>query len=678
MEPTPNHGDSGSSKRRRLDNAATPGTANLQRFVASRTDSPIAHTPLRLPTNNVDDATPESPDDLPHTQDPSAINPIQLPQVRDASDSANTTEFSPIVPLQCLPPVRVNIIKRAIREVYGFDNPRQFQIEAINHLAFTDDSSLVLIRRTADGKSLVPLTVTILRGGITLILVPLHGLGSDQVDKAASSEHGIEAYYVDEHKYDDAKVLEERLSHYSAEESEHNSILLFASPNSLKDGSRWIKLFRQLAVDGLIKTVAIDEAHEIEQSGRSFRTEFVDAAKSLDALVKSMPTPVPRILMSATFRRRDYATVSKLFNMSSPAILQGSLARRNTEFQFQVFGDPVKSLLRSSSTHMQEQPDMQQLWYCNSRTTCEGPLLEKADKMIDKYLRPKNIKSSAHSFTGGDGLKMKSGLIDAFTKYRELPGESSINPDGTVTLPKISVMTATSAANCGVSSNDLSTAMHKGFPFSMYDLVQEMGRVNRTQQLDNCSFQIHASLDCFVSSFVRLMTNDEYGERMRTVAALTEVLRFLIIPDRCYHSFIETYFEWDSSAKVGCGDMCSFCKGHASGFTGVFKRMQVVGILTKQFREKLAVSGEDLKRALRDNKKTIFTVVPKTMGPIHALLLQLIANGILNISVSDVSKIGQPKLTTKDVVLKLATTVEDGIEQPAYMLVSTWRQMTFI
>ena len=44
--------------------------------------------------------------------------------------------------------------------------------------------------------------------GVTLVLVPLHGLGSDQVEKATVPEHRIEAYYVDEHKYGNAKMLE--------------------------------------------------------------------------------------------------------------------------------------------------------------------------------------------------------------------------------------------------------------------------------------------------------------------------------------------------------------------------------------------------------------------------------------------------------------------------------------
>lgn len=231
----------------------------------------------------------------------------------------------------------------------------------------------------------MPLTVSVLRGGVTLILVPLHGLGSDQVDKATVPEHGIEAYYLDEHKHQNAKMLEKRLKAYTNEEAKHNSILLFASPNSLRGGSSWMKVISLLAADGLIRTVAIDEAHEVEQSGRSFRTEFVDAAKNLNSLIKSMPNPVPRILMSATLRRSDYDSIATIFDMDNVAVMQGQLAQRNTMFEFFVEGDPVKSLVKFARKFIIDQPDKQQLWYVNSRSACEGSLLNKADDIITNF-----------------------------------------------------------------------------------------------------------------------------------------------------------------------------------------------------------------------------------------------------------------------------------------------------
>ena len=77
-------------------------------------------------------------------------------------------------------------------------------LEAVCHSAFGDGSYLHIIRRTADGKSMVPLTVGALRRRVIIVLVPLIGLGSDQVSKAISIKHNTEAYHINEHKGDDA------------------------------------------------------------------------------------------------------------------------------------------------------------------------------------------------------------------------------------------------------------------------------------------------------------------------------------------------------------------------------------------------------------------------------------------------------------------------------------------
>ena len=52
-------------------------------------------------------------------------------------------------------------------------------------------------------------------------------------------------------------MMMERLAYYSNEEAEHDSILMFASLNSLKKGFGWMRTFSSLD----------DKAHKIEQSG---------------------------------------------------------------------------------------------------------------------------------------------------------------------------------------------------------------------------------------------------------------------------------------------------------------------------------------------------------------------------------------------------------------------------
>ena len=73
----------------------------------------------------------------------------------------------------------------------------------------------------------------------------------------------------------------------------------------------------------------IDEAHYVEQHGRSFRKEFVSAVTSIPKLIALMPHPVPRIAMSASFCKDDRDTVTAFLGGDMiPNVIEGSLAWR--------------------------------------------------------------------------------------------------------------------------------------------------------------------------------------------------------------------------------------------------------------------------------------------------------------------------------------------------------------
>lgn len=127
----------------------------------------------------------------------------------------------------------------------------------------------------------MPAITSVLRGGISLVLVPLHGLGKDQVEGARNDEFGVEAYYVDEHPHDsNTNILMQHLRTFSTEEAAENTIILYVLPNSLKPfvysqsnkryDNEWYILFQDLSKRGLINLMAIDEAYAVEQAGRSF------------------------------------------------------------------------------------------------------------------------------------------------------------------------------------------------------------------------------------------------------------------------------------------------------------------------------------------------------------------------------------------------------------------------
>ncbi|KAL3793728.1 hypothetical protein ACHAWO_005411 [Cyclotella atomus] len=406
-----------------------------------------------------------------------------------------------------------------------------------------------------------------------------------------------------------------------------------------------------MAKQDLISLLAIDEAHAVEQAGRSFRREFVDAVLAMKHLFDVMPCPVPQLAMSATFRQEDYERVVSLFGLDEAIVMQGDLSRRRTHFACYVGGTQGGSLIKQATKNLT--PTNQQLFYCNSRHTCENSLLESLDKLIDKHLRSKGHQAVATSFTGGDGLKMKTALMDAFTNSSQLPGEPAIHTDGTATLPKIALLAATSAANCGISSNELTHVHHKGFPYNMYDVVQEMGRANRTQKLDNCSYSVYVSFSCLLTSYVRIMASPNAQERRRLTRDLLEVVSFLLVPEMCYHSFIELYFEWETTAKQPCVNKCSYCTGACAAFTGSMKKGAIQNVLCEAILQNRNATPDSLKKAITQAKADIFHTVPKSAAPIHALLLQLYASKIVCFEIRDNTIVGTDKVQFKGLGCRL-------------------------
>jgi superfamily II DNA helicase RecQ len=107
----------------------------------------------------------------------------------------------------------------------------------------------------------VVLTASTLLRGITLVVVPLLGLGCDQVAKAHRLRYNVEAYHLDENRGEDQLAIQTRL--LSITHLHHQSIILFTLPQSLKEGSSWAPLLKRLAKKKLFTLLVLDEAHTI-------------------------------------------------------------------------------------------------------------------------------------------------------------------------------------------------------------------------------------------------------------------------------------------------------------------------------------------------------------------------------------------------------------------------------
>ena len=76
------------------------------------------------------------------------------------------------------------LIEPVCFEDWGVAQPREFQVQAIYPGMFYDNSFEIITAKAGYGKSLIALDIATMRRGVSIIQIPLHGLGTDQVAKA--------------------------------------------------------------------------------------------------------------------------------------------------------------------------------------------------------------------------------------------------------------------------------------------------------------------------------------------------------------------------------------------------------------------------------------------------------------------------------------------------------------
>ena len=197
--------------------------------------------PVRPPSppnqsNDESDYEEDEDDDdesLPATQPPDVAFPDTAPMppsvFADKNKDYEPPDDSDYPPI----PTKIsNAIKLMLNDVWGIQEPREYQVAAIFYMAFLKTRLMYLVRKTGEGKSLVLLgTASILRG-VTVCLVPLLGLGSSHASNSISVPHCVEGYHVDEYRDQDFEALSERMTHFSL--GEDSSIILYISPQNMQ------------------------------------------------------------------------------------------------------------------------------------------------------------------------------------------------------------------------------------------------------------------------------------------------------------------------------------------------------------------------------------------------------------------------------------------------------------
>ena len=101
---------------------------------------------------------------------------------------------------------------------------------------------------------------------ITITIVPLLGLGSNQDEKCYVNSDAFESYHLDEFCGSHAKLLRSQLKDYTHDKK--CAIVLFLSPQIMAKNS---------VTRGCISAICIDKVHSTVHNFESFHPEFKTA-----------------------------------------------------------------------------------------------------------------------------------------------------------------------------------------------------------------------------------------------------------------------------------------------------------------------------------------------------------------------------------------------------------------
>ena len=569
-------------------------------------------------------------------------------------------------------PIYERWIRKAMLDDWGIQFPHEWQIRAIADIVFSRDTTTFLIAKTGSGKSAVPLTVGSLLTGVTLTMVPLVGLGSDQVNKCSNPDNFIEGYHLDEHRGSDSGLLRKRLLSLGEYEADNVAIFIYASPQSIDVGRDWHRTLMTLSSRNLIRLIVVDEAHSVAQDGRDFRPEFRTAVSALRKIYDNSPTPINFLAMSATFRRDDQDVISRLWTRPPDKVIWLELSRRGIGLDVVISGNPTSSIVKCMSSDYKIPTTTKTIVYTNSKRAAMGSLSKALEAMLEKCER--NWRNSGYdfvpgrviSFTGDDGLQSKVHIMRAWARdLDDVPVHEDEFGDPGDELPNLLIMPATKAADCGVSSNSCRRSYRMGIASSLYSIVQEMGRVDRVPTGDDLDptqnrYEVHLSFTCAVKLYARIMQHPEKSERELQLASFMEVLCFLVIPSECQHVHLERYFEAPDTTRLfeSCRNCCPFCNRNRATTTGRINRQKLTRQLVGYCSSATPPTTGALIKFVKDRQRLFFhkhDQPKKGMGPIHALCLQLIASGILEFAIGDGSTkdIGKNDLNISNVVIKI-------------------------
>ena len=321
--------------------------------------------------------------------------------------------------------------RRALREIFGFDDFRPGQAEAV--AGALEGRDVLVVMPTGAGKSLCYQLPALLREDLTIVVSPLVSLMQDQVE-ALQRRVGDAVALVNAQQ--DAEANRAVLDRARA----GTLRLLYVAPERFSSPG-FLEALREVPI-GLF---VVDEAHCVSQWGHDFRPDYfrlADAARWLGAraVVASTATATPQVAQD----------IERRLGLRDPVRIATGFDRPNLTFAVVPCRAQADVAARLAGA-LAEPAARPAIVYAGTRAHCE---------------------QVAADLGGALG-------IEVAVYHAGLPRERRATVQRRFMDGEVDVVVATNAFGMGVDKADVRTVAHVSVPSSLEAWYQEAGRAGR-------------------------------------------------------------------------------------------------------------------------------------------------------------------------------------------------------
>ena len=293
--------------------------------------------------------------------------------------------------------------------------------------------------------------------------------------------------------------------------------LLFVTPEKVIKSRRFFAKLEKAYKAGLLRRVAVDEAHCISQWGADFRVDYT----KLHVLKEQFPK-APLMALTATATADVQSSICDALGVPGAARFQASVARPNLRYE-------VRAKPGNATAHVDDLAALIRERYAPSASGIVYCLTRKATEVVAAELRARGISALAY--------------------HAQMENDARISAHRSWAAGRTRVMCSSVAFGMGINKLDVRFVIHHSISKSVETYYQESGRAGRDGAAADCvayfrpaDFWRQAGMVFFEAAGLR---------------RLFPLIRVVLARRQCRHALIAAHF--GEAAPASCGTACDVC-----------------------------------------------------------------------------------------------------------------------